>query len=523
MSTGSATMHPSLRDVLSILFYHKWKVLLCFIVTVTVITAATFVSPEIYESQAKLLLRLGRENLQVDPSVSGPTLSVNRDRESELNSEISIFTSNALAEKLVDAVGPEVFLSGAKDEQPGAGAQELLRSIRRVAREAKSSLKSILVALDILTPLSPREKAIQSVSKSLTVQAEKRTNILTARFEADQPLVAQQMLDQLMRLYLEHHIKVYASQASPQFFEGQAEKLREELLEREEELARFRERNQIANMEGQKQVLLGQMDSTQRELDSAISQISAAEARTASLKSAIGKRAKTLELSRTTGRTNYAADSLKALLMDLQLKETALASRYPGTHPPLIELRRQIQQTNEALAKEQKTLTEVTTGIDSTTQDLTLSLESEQAELQAQQARAALLRQNLDERRKELAALVSHETELAARERDVELAEKEFKQYREDLQRARISTALDIDKVSNVSVVQAATLPEAPKRPNKILNLALGVLLGVFGGVLWAFGIEYFSDTLSRKEDVERRLGVPLLTVVSEKEFKACI
>jgi capsular polysaccharide biosynthesis protein len=81
---------------------------------------------------------------------------------------------------------------------------------------------------------------------------------------------------------------------------------------------------------------------------------------------------------------------------------------------------------------------------------------------------------------------------------------------------------MDIDKVSNVGVVQRPTAPLTPVKPKKILNLLLGLFAGLFGGLFFAFVLELIDDAIETEEDVKRYLGVPVLAWVSEKEFKAC-
>ena len=53
----------SLRDFYSILFRHKWKVTIFFLAVMTTVTVGTFLTTEIYKAEAKLLLRIGRENV----------------------------------------------------------------------------------------------------------------------------------------------------------------------------------------------------------------------------------------------------------------------------------------------------------------------------------------------------------------------------------------------------------------------------------------------------------------------------
>lgn len=518
MPFTSGLMPISIRDILYVVFRHKWKVTGFFVFVVLAVTAATYILPEKYRSDARLLIRVGRESLSVDPSVSGPTMPVHQDRESEVNSELSILRSRYLMERVIQTMGDDAFVGGdSKESEPG-----LVGMAKGVVKGAVELAKGVMVALDLSTALEPHEKAIKTFMKSLSVQVETRTSIISVGYEAKNPELARQALDNLLRFFLERHIEVHAAQASPDFFKAQEERLRGELALREQALNDYRLQNGIATLEGQKSALLEQINNLERDFDDAAVQARSSEARVAALEESLKGRASTIELNRTTGRTNYAADSLKERLMELRLQETDLSARYPDTYRPLIEKREQIKETEAALAAEDETLTEVTTGLDTNYQRLQLDLQTERAQLGAQQARRDVLEKALADSKAKLAELAGREVELKRLQRDVEMAEAEYRTCRDNLQRASVSSALDIDKVSNVAIVQPATLPLGPSRPNKPLNMALGLLLGLFGGIFLAFVFEYLDDSLNTREDVEKWLGVPVLAVISEEEFKAC-
>lgn len=523
-------MHNSLRDALYMAFRHKAKMASVFAVVLGVVVLFTYLTQEVYRSEAKLLIRLGRENLSVDPTVSGPTLYPSRDRVSEVNSEVSILHSRAIAEKVVDKLGTAVFLEKpdeALDVQPPVasmkGAQQDLRTFRREMREAEESGHGLLVALDLKTALTPREQAIKAVMKNVDVGVESKTDIINVTYDAPSRPLAQSALDAFLQYYLEEHIRIHSAQATTRFFEEQTEALRTELNAREQKLDEFRRANGITTIERQKEVLLNQISGLEEQLSNAQAEGMASEKRAHALDGSLSGRSKTLEISRTTGVTNYAADALKEKLLDLRLKETDLSARYPETHRPLIDVRQQIKDTEGTLKKENETHTEITTGVDETYQQVQLGLVNERAHCAALQAQQVSIAEELEKQRAQLAKLASQEVELQTLERDVQHAEKDYEQYRDSLQRARISSALDIDKVSNVSVVQPATLPMDPVKPNKILNLCLGVFLALFASLTFAFVFDYFDDSVNTPQNVERWAGVPVLVTVSEKEFKACI
>ena len=66
----------------------------------------------------------------------------------------------------------------------------------------------------------------------------------------------------------------------------------------------------------------------------------------------------------------------------------------------------------------------------------------------------------------------------------------------------------------NVWITEQAEMPEFPVSPKKMRNLLLGVILGLFGGVGFAFFLEYLDNTVKDPSEVEARTGVTVLGVV---------
>lgn len=77
-------------------------------------------------------------------------------------------------------------------------------------------------------------------------------------------------------------------------------------------------------------------------------------------------------------------------------------------------------------------------------------------------------------------------------------------------------TDLDLPKGSMVEVVDKAVPGLKPVRPNKPLNIALGIIIGLVVGVGLAFFIEYLDTSVKTIDDVERSLGSPVLGVIPQ-------
>lgn len=67
---------------------------------------------------------------------------------------------------------------------------------------------------------------------------------------------------------------------------------------------------------------------------------------------------------------------------------------------------------------------------------------------------------------------------------------------------------------NNISIVDRATPPEKPSKPDLLLNIALAALTGLGLGLGLALILEALDETIATPDDAENKLGVPVLGVV---------
>jgi|CZKM01.1.fsa_nt_gi succinoglycan biosynthesis transport protein ExoP len=75
---------------------------------------------------------------------------------------------------------------------------------------------------------------------------------------------------------------------------------------------------------------------------------------------------------------------------------------------------------------------------------------------------------------------------------------------------------VELPKTLMVEVVDKAVPGVRPVRPNKPLNIALGIIIGLVVGVGLAFFIEYLDTSVKTIDDVERSLQCPVLGVIPQ-------
>ena len=214
----------SLRDLLAILFKHKYKILIPFVViAVGTVVVAMLWSPKQYIARAVLMVKFGREFQPVSEMPGQGPPGINQD--AIINTEMQILTGSDLAKKLLETVGVyNVYPDLAKSPARGTVLQEI---------------------------------ASLQFRQNLFVKPVSRTNLIEVYYRHDNPVVAAKAVNQLIDLFQEKHLQVFSENKTP-FLEEQQKAYQEKLKASENQLTGFRQRNQVYALDQQKSLLIKQ-------------------------------------------------------------------------------------------------------------------------------------------------------------------------------------------------------------------------------------------------------------------------
>ena len=92
----------------------------------------------------------------------------------------------------------------------------------------------------------------------------------------------------------------------------------------------------------------------------------------------------------------------------------------------------------------------------------------------------------------------------------------------ESLLKIQESSVFSSSRVNNTGIVDIAYPPTEIYKPKVPLNIALGIIMGLMGGILLAFFVDYLDDTIKTDEDLKRHVAnVPVLgSIVSERNMR---
>jgi capsular exopolysaccharide synthesis family protein len=512
------TPQSSLRDICYVLFRHKWKMILFFLAVIVTVSVSILHSPEVYRSEAKLLVRLGRESVTLDPiATTRQIINVSRSRESEVNLELEILKSRELSEKVVDSIGPDAFIRRPDKKLSIKRLGDLVnrKTTQDAPTEVQKSPGSPKV-VNLTTSSDDRNKAVLKVMKNLEIKALKDSGIINISYETNTSKLAQNVITTLIDYYLEKHITVHQTPGSHQFFLEQVNGLRNTLAQSENELRNLRDKCGISSIEEQQQVILSRIAELEGQTGAAEAELAACEAKVQVLQKTLASIPEVLVTQETSGFSDHAIDLMRAKLYELQLKEHESLSEFTEGSQQVQMIRQEVAEARMLLDKEiaKAGRIEVSKGVNIAYIQIQSALTTEQAALSSFQAKVENLRKQLIIAKEGLKALNDADLKITSLKREISLQQANYQRYSENLEQARIDHALEAEKISNISVVQPATLPTRPVPQRKLLKLALGLLVGILGAIALAFFFEYVDHSIRTPDEAEEKLSLPILASI---------
>ncbi len=142
-------------------------------------------------------------------------------------------------------------------------------------------------------------------------------------------------------------------------------------------------------------------------------------------------------------------------------------------------------------------------------------LTAENPKVQNLRAQKESLTGIIAQRQSELTKLPEEEARLATLELNVKISEELYELIAREYEDARIREAR---RTSDIRVVAPALVPVEPARPIKIYYAAVALVLAFMVGVGVACAIEVSNTTLRNIDEVQVKLGVPVLATVPDIE-----
>ena len=287
--------------------YRKTTILAGLLVILTTVGVILFF-PRTYRSRSQLLLRVGHENVSVDPTAqaAGQVVQMQLTRKNDIQTALQVMNSRALLGEVVDRVSAEVILDGlADDAEPNASGPGLLGTI-------KNRVGSMLSSID---PISDRERAIRDLAGNLDVGSANEASVVTAEYRAKSPEAAQLIMEAWLDVYLSKHAELHRTSGAHQFFKEEEVDLRSRLDETYSALRKAKTENGLVSVVGQQTLLEGQLATVRNSLIEVESLLASSVARSKSLRASLAETDNRTVIDEVSGKANEAHDVMRGRLV----------------------------------------------------------------------------------------------------------------------------------------------------------------------------------------------------------------
>jgi uncharacterized protein involved in exopolysaccharide biosynthesis len=481
--TAPLALSFTTRDLVLIIFRFRYRALAAFVLCVSIAAAISWLVTPVFQSEASILVNKQGREFTFRPDLSmgvQSAIPVATDPDEILNTQVQLIRSRDV----------------------------ILATIERMGLER---LYPELVKADEAPDL---DKAIRKFDDALQTAPQRTSNIVHLAFRNQDRVLAAATLEALIQIFTEKSITVYINTQTA-FFESQVKRARDRFLAADAKLTAFRQRLGALAFEAQVPLLLQQRVDIDSELKKVTADLAGATDRVQAVRQTLRQTQPEI-IAFVDTQQSRVVDDARTKLLNLKLRQQEIAASFaPGS--------RQVQQVEREIAVAEKFLTEQLTVFSGTVRksrnEVATALETDLSRTLAEQAwfegRRNSMSGEIASIDAQIHAINTAETERWSLEQDVTMAKDMLKLLTSKLEDARAADSLNQNRIGNIAVVQAPSIPDPrqPVHPKPLLYSILGVIAGLFLAVIVALLSELIADTIYDPVRTERVLNVPTLAV----------
>ena len=519
----------NLSDYLNVLYRRRRSALTVFLLVVIGVALFTFLVKPIYEATATVHVQ--DDNVQGIPGLQGSQGSslfalLGMSQQDPVETEIEILHSRTNIEKVVRRLHLNWQVSGQPDGMTfkvlefkttaeaspdegiaykitvtGPGAYSVKDDDGKILGQGKSGVlfqgTSLTLLLDQLQgekgdsctlTLAPFAKTVRDLRDDEINVSEvgKNTNIIQVSYQDIDPILARDVINTLVEVYLEHNLdqKTLEAGKSVEFISQQLGEVKTELEHAEKNLEDYKSKTGVIQLDTEAQNLLQQVTDTEKDRTGLSLRLHQVKFAIDALSDAMARKD---VYAPSVLTDDPVVGDIGTKLAELEVKKRGLMVDYTIDHPVVQAVQDQIIALEKRL------------------------LATYQTAEQALSLQIGNLDSQLSTFTNQIRKLPTAEQDLARLTRVAKVNADIYTFLLQNYETARIARA---STISNLDVIDPAIAPDKPVKPKKAINLLLGVVVGAMFGVAIAFLREYLDDTIKDVDSAKRLLGLPILATI---------
>jgi polysaccharide biosynthesis protein PslE len=503
----------SFRDIVRLYYIFRRTFLVALLVTALLITAGAFFWPPSYTSEARLLVRPGRENVTVPLDVGErqayTPYATQRD---PIIDEEKMLTGQPVVMQVA-----RLYMDELSRMPPPQGWKQVLKAkVKGALLTVIEGVRSVTVMLGLSEDQSPEERLAKKLAKKFSVTHGVGSHVMELSFTWDDPQTAQRVMQTWIKAYTDERTMVLGRKSLVPFYDGKVRDTDQ----------------QIESLKEQMRTRLVQIDgiSAQERLTSLTRRINDLRDQQAEAKA---------EKSAIEQGVAYATDRVKRMTPEVvSEREVGLSPSYLALSAQLADLKRQRTDALRVYKDGAPVLNSLNESIAAVEAQLkTEERNTQRAERRSPNELGVLMERNrlekslrLQELRSMIASyereletlgtarrqVLNQEPELARLEQALQVAERSRLLYLDSLEKARIDQALDDNRINNIAVVQQASFSPSRSSPKSLLLLMLALPAGGMVGLLAMYLSALMDQRIHDGGRMQTRFGVPLWSSIKD-------
>lgn len=472
-----------LRNGWYVLLKHRWLILTCFLVTTATATTATLMQQPEYKAAATIRIETAAPKvLKFDE-----TAPMN-DNETDdyYQTQYKLLGSYSLAERVVRLLSLDT-----NPDFMGSGAHSLTSTLRTwfaglaslLPRQSSSVRQTSDGTLAVESPI------VEGFLSKLDIEPVKNTRLVRIAFLSPSPELSARVANAVAENFIEQDLeqKVGATKHAGDFLAQQIEAMRAKLEDSDNRLQQFAK---------QKQYLV--LDEKQEQTTKQLSLLT-----DALMKARSERLEKEALYQQTQGQDVQSIPSVleNALIIDLkkeyfrlQAEYSKLSETFLPDYPRMVALQNNIDEVKRRLDGEVQKI------IDGLQSSYEAAVKSEH-----------LLQSSVDQQKQ--VTLKSNEDSIQYNilKREVDINRELYAGLLQRMKETAVSSRFNS---TNIQITDRAKVPLSTDRPKKLLNVAVGIILGLGLGIGLAFFADRLDNTINKIEEVEPTFALPILGAV---------
>ncbi|MGA1865320.1 MAG: GumC family protein [bacterium] len=490
VSSGSGPRKEiHLRDYWRIISKRRWTVITVFIIILLTTIIVTLRKTPIYRATIKLQIDSENPNVISIDEVMNVSPS---DRDYN-QTQYKLLQSRKLAKAVIEELkldeNPEFFSEAAWGQSP----LNPIRILFSVFGKGSNPEEEDAAKMSGL---------INAFLERLKVEPERNTRLVNVSFTGEDPEIITRIANTHARLFIEQNLllKADVSTEAIEWLDQHLGQLKKTVEESETELHRYKEENNIVSLEEKQNIIVQRLS----DLNTAVTQAKTERIRLETVYNQITKYAgkEAVIESLPSVINNKLIQELKAKYITLQAEHRKVSQKLGNKHPHIIEITSEMKIIRDKIQSEVKKI------IDSIKTEYEIAL-----------AQETVLKEALEEQKKEAIELNEKAIRYGVLKREAESNEQVFNMVLNRLKETDLTRGL---KASNIRVIDPAEVPRRPIKPRKALNIFLAVIVGLMSGTALALFFEYLDDTVKTPEDLKRYFDIPFLGPIPHHDFEQC-